>query len=257
MLRALGQASEGAITFTHRIFHTETRTALFNGNGKTRIYLQDAATEPYRSDLVSVTTLKVDEDVDGTFELTFVADTDYWLQPANPTITKIPARSIEIPQGRSTAPQLTVWPLLSRCIQIAGIWGYSELTEASGLTGTLSNSTDTTITSVEGGDTEQIIFPGDTLLIETEQVYVTDVDATTITVTRGVNGTTAAAHTTQALNIRRYPEDVEWAVVADAARKMWQQANGYQIDIGANAFTTRWPAIRDTLNAYAMPTLVL
>lgn len=255
VLRSIARASAFVRNETRRIYHTETRTAQLNGSGDGQLWLQTAANEPYRSDLVSVTTLKVDEDGDGVFELTLVHNTDYWLLPANPTVTGQPARGLTLVVGRSTSPQITVWPKRPRCIELVGKFGHSETTEASGLTGTLADATDTTITTTEGADTTGLIYPGDTLLIESEQVYVTAVATTTVTVERGVNGTTAAAHTSQALLIRRYPDDIERAVSAEAARWLWHAAGGYQPELGTTEFSQRWPSIRDTLRRYSAVTV--
>ena len=256
VLRSIARASEMVRNETRRIFHTETRTCYLDGNGKGVLWLQDVTQEPFRSDLVSVTSLKVDDDGDAVFELTLVHDTDYWLRPANPTVTLQPARGLEIVAGRtSVSQQVNAWPNKRRCIELVGKWGHSERTEDTGLTGTLADASDTSITSIEGGDTETLVYPGDTLLIESEQVYVTAVSTTTVTVQRGVNGTTAAAHTAQAILLRRYPEDIERAVSGEAARWMWHAAGGYQSDLGGTPFSSRWPAIRDIINRYAAVTV--
>lgn len=253
ILRAIERASEFARSFTGRIFHTETGTCLFNGNGKTRLRLASHALEPWRGDLVSVTTLKVDDNYDGVYELTLVEDTDYWLSPDNPTTHKRPATHIEIVTGRNTTSQLSWWPKRRRSIEIVGTWGFPPVWEAvvvsgSAVTGTLSDTgADLTITaSVSVAD---VVFPGDTLLIDSEQLEVTAVSTTTITVVRAINGTTGAAHSSKALSVRRFPADLERAVSKDAARYLWNASQGYPEVAPAG----EWARIRDALGAYKMP----
>ena len=52
-----------------------------------------------------------------------------------------------------------------------------------------------------------------TLLIESEQMYVSAVATGTATVVRGVNGTTAATHSAAAVSVAKYPACVERACV--------------------------------------------
>jgi hypothetical protein len=58
-----------------------------------------------------------------------------------------------------------------------------------------------------------LVSPGDTLLLETEQVYVLSISANNLTTQRGVNGTTAATHA-GATPVSRYVYPP--AVAADA-----------------------------------------
>lgn len=243
IVRAIERASAACRTATSRQFHTTTETRHFSGNGERLFYLG--------TDLLSITTIKVSETVaqPTTFENTLTVATDYTLWPRN-SITSYRAITAN-PNG-----QYGAFPVGVDNIQIVGTWGYSEVLEAIAIsgtpvTGTLSSTTDLTLTasvSVEG-----IIEIGDTLYIESEQLEVVDVATTTVTVTRAINGTTAAAHTTQALYLRRFPLDVERAVAADAARYLWRASQGYP----EGSFREMWPAIHDTFASYVDPASVI
>lgn len=255
ILRAIARASEFARSLTQRIFHTETATAYFDGNGKTRLWLGASAVEPNRGDLLTVTSIAVDDNGDGTYEYTLVEGTDYWLYPDSSTIAAV---RIDLIVDHQTAPQVSRWAPYRRSVKIVGKWGHSETTDAviiSGaqITGTLSSASDLTL-AVSASITRDEIAPGDTLIIESEQVEVLSVSTTTVTLqTRGLNGTTAAAHTDAAIYLRRFPADLERAVAKDAARYLWNAASGMSGLGGDGRFREAYPAIRDAIEAYRMP----
>ena len=244
LLAARDAASRYVEEFTGRRFYSETATAEYDGNGKTRLWLGWHSAEPFRADLIAPTTVKVDDNGDGSFELTLVENTDYWMHPDNPTVTNKPCEALDIVTGRTTSPQVAVWPNVRRNVQVVGKFGYSEITEVSGLTGTVADASTTTLTA--NATAAILIYPGDVILVESEQMYVSAVVTTALTVERGINGTTAASHTGAAIRIRRYPEDVERAVRADASRWLWRQAQGEYGDDRSMP----WQAIRDTLWKY-------
>lgn len=243
--RAIARASEFARSYTNRIFHTETATAYFNGNGKTELWLERGAVEPNRADLFSVTTLKVDDNGDGTYELTLTEGSDYWLYP---DATNRAAERIDIVTGRTTSPQVPVWPKARRSIQIVGSWGHSETWESvvgsAAVTGSLSDTgADFTLTCSES--VASLLYAGDTIKIESEQMTVLSVSTVTAVVTRAINGTTGAIHSGAAISLRRFPEDLERAVAKDAARYLWNASQGYPEGTGV-----QWAQIRDALNSY-------
>lgn len=93
-----------------RSFYAATnQTRYFTADMSLTLFLDD--------DLVSVTTLKTDEDADRTYETTWDA-TDYDLDPADgPPYTRITVT----PQGRYGFPRH------SRGVQIVGTFGYTEV----------------------------------------------------------------------------------------------------------------------------------
>jgi hypothetical protein len=232
-LRLIERESRALDRALGRRFYSELATAEFDGNGRQELRFQHNTVEEWRGDLISVTTLKYDSNGDGTFDTTLTANSDYWLDPANPDTINEPAQRLLIPQGRSTAPQLSSWENYPRRFQIVGKWGYSEESEDSGLTGTLDDASDAAITA--SADASSTIYPGDVLIIESEQVYVSAVATDQVTVTRGINGTTAAAHSSSTLSIRRYPLDIEEAVSMRVVAARWDNNQG--IPMGESSFS--------------------
>ena len=111
--------------FTGRFFYQTTQTISW--------YLTDTTvvTPPsYNmyvlsvSDLVSITTLKTDDDGDGTFEDTWVAGTDYRLEPLNTALQNRPYNSV-VAIGDKTFPVVIDPPMPG--IQINGVWGWPSI----------------------------------------------------------------------------------------------------------------------------------
>lgn len=75
-------------------------------------------------DLVSVTTLKTDDDGDGTFEDTWVAGTDYRLEPLDRALQNRPYNQV-VAIGAKSWPVLTAPPMPG--IQINGVWGWPSI----------------------------------------------------------------------------------------------------------------------------------
>ncbi len=86
---------------------------------ETRTFTADDSYCVFVDDLLSVTTLKTDEDGDRTYEITW-ATTDYDLGPENAALDGRPYRWIEVaPNGRYTFPRGR------RGVQIVGSFGYA------------------------------------------------------------------------------------------------------------------------------------
>ncbi len=149
--------------------------------------------------LLSVTTL-----IDDT---TTLSSTDYLLYPRNRKWTNGPYTEIQIDPDASG---VTAWTRERDIIAITGLWGkYNESVDTGVTLG--ANIAATTTATMTVSDAS-LIFPGMVLLIGTEQIIVdgvSDVTGAVFTIRRGVNGTTAATHTS-ADTINRYkpPGDV-------------------------------------------------
>lgn len=184
-------ASRDVDTFCRRFFFAETKTLTFDGNGRSELIVPD---------LLVVASIKLDEDVDHVYETT-LAETDFYLMrpdherpyDAFPK-TKI---VLDTRNGVFSSFQASVKLLL-----IDAEWGYGNDTEDTG---------ETVQDDVEQGDSQSTLLVGDgasfsvgqTLLLGTEQEYVTGVAGDTLSVARGVNGTVAATHA-NGLQINRY-----------------------------------------------------
>ena len=88
------------------------------------LYATDIYTLPTQDDLVSITTLKTDDDGDGSFETTWVAGTDYQAEPLDRALTGQPIRTITAIGGK-TFPLYSTPALPSA--QINGVWGWSAI----------------------------------------------------------------------------------------------------------------------------------
>lgn len=164
-------------------------------------------------DLLSVTTLKTDEDGDRTYEVTW-AVTDYDLLPFN----KYPKHRVEVTPDGSY-----VFPTIAKGVQLTGLWGYGDGDSATpyGDSGAATNeeldSSETGVTVSSG----PAFAVGQTILVESEQMYITGIATNDLTVVRGVNGTTAAAHATaKPVFIWRYPDPIKQACLLETAR-LW------------------------------------
>lgn len=197
-------ASRYIDSLTGRWFFTRTATE----------YLLTGATDklllPY--DLLSITSLKTDSELDNTFDgETWAADTDYWLWPSG----KWPKLQVRLARNGNYSFPLNT----DRYVAIAGTWGHGDGDRQSpwdmtGVTGTVATTNGTTLTiSVSAG-----IDAGSTILMGTEQMYVSAVTTTSATVTRAVNGTTAAIQASAAISIAAYPVSIREACRVFAIR---------------------------------------
>ncbi len=191
-----------------RFFYCETATKYFDGAVPLRI-----------DDLLSITTIKTDDDGDGTFENTLTVTTDYLLYPLN----GYPKTKIELSIGGNYGS----FGASKKGCQIIGLWGYGDGISATPyildttLTSAITSTTATTcaVTSVAN------LSAGNTILIDSEQMYIYSISSLTLTIERGVNGTTAATHSnTASLYIYQYPADIRQACI-DLTSAIYQNRN--------------------------------
>jgi len=210
-LRLLMEAASRAIDkYCHRWFYALSATRYYPGAGRELFLAED--------DILSITTLKTDEDGDGTFENT-LATTDYFLYPLN----GYPKIWLEInPNGNYGG----FGAGSKKGVEIIGLFGYGDGESAtpytdSGITVVADDGTETELdVSAEG-----TIAAGHTILVEAEQIYVksaTSDGTKKITVERARNGTTGIAHATKAAYIYDYPSPIMEAVIMTAAR-LWKR----------------------------------
>ncbi len=216
LLEAVSRQVDG---YCGRIFYVETATLLFDGDGAKELWLQD---EVRIRDLLSVTTLKFDDDQDGDFDET-LASTDYLLRPSNAGRYSY---VLIHPEGDYGA-----FPKGLETVQIVGSWGYRDQTVDSGAdvgTGGIDDSA--TTLPLTGRD---LVGIGDTIRIGTEDMYITDMSSyNKATVKRAVNGTTAAVHAADAsVSVYEYPDVVE-PVIMQAARLYKRKDSAYARVLG-------------------------
>jgi hypothetical protein len=106
-----------------------------------------------------------------------------------------------------------------KTLTVLGAWGWqNEVINGDTLNGAVSSTT-TTIVKTNGS---AAIYSGNTIRIDSEQLYVRAKNGTNLTVFRGVNGTTAATHADVSnIYVYQYPSDVVEACLA-IARDRWR-----------------------------------
>jgi hypothetical protein len=114
--KAIEGASRRIDGHTGRFFYQQSATI--------SMYTRDIYTVQLQNDLVSVTTLKTDDNGDGTFETTWTANTDYQLQPLNTVLQSRPYNRV-VAVGGKTFP-IMIQPDLPG-VQINGVWGWSAV----------------------------------------------------------------------------------------------------------------------------------
>jgi hypothetical protein len=162
--RLIEAASRDVDGMTHRWFIPKTQTMYFpwpgvNGTGNT-LWLTNL-------DLISVTTLKTQAQNSSP---TTVASSDYFLEPVN---SGPPYQKIEIDISSTAA--FESGDTSQRSISVAGSWGFSNDTVSVGTvaSGLASDATETAFVCSNGSDSSGINV-GDTLLIESEQLFITE-----------------------------------------------------------------------------------
>lgn len=179
-------------------------------------------------DLLSVTTLQAKAQDSSP---TTIGSSDFFLEPAN----QPPYHRIEIDLSSSAAFEGGDTP--QRSISVLGSWGYSDdRIAASAINDATPMNASVTMLIVDEGI---LINVGDTLLIESEQIFVTDRGGGhRLIVERGVNGTTAAIHADDtAITKFEPPKDIVGWAIAEAlfTLKQEQVAWGRTLGTGEGA----------------------
>jgi hypothetical protein len=128
-------------------------------------------------------------------------------------------------------------------LTILGEWGWQS-DKVSLSTIDAINSTSTTSVPVAHGSGT---YAGDTIIVDSEQMYVSAVSGNNLTVIRAVNGTTAATHSDGVTYYKwKYPDDVTQAAL-DIARTYWRSRDaGLTNVIGTGEMGMSNPAREET-----------
>jgi hypothetical protein len=211
VIRKIAEAASRSIDqYCNRTFAAHTATKYFDG-----------ASILWLPDLLSISTLKTDEDGDATFENT-LSTGDYILygHGLEDSLNSYPRTRIEI-SGDSDYSSFASGT--KKGVEIAGLWGYGD-----GISATPYVS-DTTITEDLTAGEEAIdvtaitnLEAGNTILIDSEQYYIYSYSSLTLTVESAVNGTSNATHSSGAtIYIYQYPADIRQACI-DLSVAMYQ-----------------------------------
>lgn len=215
--------------YLSRHMYSQTATRYFSGNGRACIF--------FDYDIISVTTLKEDTVDDSVYDTTW-ASTDYILSEGlgkydnDPTGRAYlentrPYWSMEI-DTRSTGTK-SDFPRNQRNFELVGKFGYSESTVAAV---SLVDDMDVTAADVEiTVDAGSEFSIAQTIVIDSEQIYITAITSEVLTVQRGINGTTGATHANDSpISIVEYPSPIREAVLLEAGLLM--ETRGYRRQLG-------------------------
>jgi hypothetical protein len=193
-------------------------TNRYDGNGRTCLELDDDLLATTGSIVVRFVTA-------ATTGVSPVVETDFYYEPYDRT----PYRAVEL-HGYGS---LTFFPGGKRTIDWPGKWGYQDVRVTS--SATVAEVLDTTETGVDVSD-GTVFSPGHTFLVDAEQMYVRSIATNTLTVVRGVNGTTAATHASGAsIDVYQYPADIVDACNVVAQRRRKQRDAGATMSLAIDA----------------------
>lgn len=202
-----------------RHFYTMEETRYFDGGGQTL----------FCDDILSISSLLADIDGSGSWGSVF-ATSDYLLYPLN-GFPKIYLKTTNRSSYSSFASNVR------QGIKITGVFGYGDGKSATPYEDsgdTVQNAvsisaTGTSLTVVAGSN----FAIGQTLRIGSEQVYVTNISGTTLTIQRSQNGTTGAIHLNGvAIYICRYPGPIVEATLLQASRDWKRRESPIQAVVG-------------------------
>lgn len=190
---------------------------------------------PLDVDLLEVDALTTDSEQDGTYDgETWVENTDFWTWPDNVW----PKTRIRLTRFGNYG-----FSGVDRYVKIVGSWGFGDGVRAIPIKSAGANLTaaDATTTAATVSAIGQIQV-GHTLLVEAEQMFVSAVSGTNLTVKRAVNGTTGAAHAAAAASIYEYPADIARFGRWLAAHEFKTRASaGFSQERMGDYFYTRMP----------------
>ena len=198
VIRKIAEAASRSIDqYCNRTFIAYTGTKVFDGSR-----------ELWIPDLLSITTLKTDDNDDATYENTW-ATTDYieYGVGIEDTLNTYPRIRLEThPNGDYNSFASGV----KKGVQIAGLWGYGDGISATPYVADTTITED--LTSGESAiDVTAVtnLSAGQVILIDSEQYYINSIATLTLTVEPTVNGTTAATHSSGAtISIYQYPSAI-------------------------------------------------
>lgn len=211
-LRTLAEhVSRQVDQWCNRHFYYLTGTRDFDGDGSVELLVPD---------LIGVGTLLEDSNSDGTFETTWGSN-DYLLYPLNAQPTAAdrgqPYRKVRVNPNNGTQDTFLAG---HRNYRVVGTWGYWQVTRDSAVSGTVADATSTSITLSGSATTNAEI--GHTVVLDSEQMYVTGATGTALTVERAANGSTGTAHSAATVKVVEYPGPVIEAVFIQTAR-LWRR----------------------------------
>ncbi len=203
----------------NRFFYTWEGVRYFDGGGQTL----------FTDDILSISALAGDSDGSQAWADSY-SSSDYVKYPLN-TFPKLYLKLSNKSSYSSFASNVR------QGMKITGVFGYGNGLSATPYKGsgdTVQNTTSisataTSLTVVAGTN----FAIGQTLRIDSEQVYVTGISGTTMTIERGINGTTGAVHLHDAvIYICQYPGPIVEATLLQASRDWKRRESPVQAVVG-------------------------
>ena len=177
------------------------------------------------TDLIEVTQLAEDRDGDGVYE-TLRQPSGYALYP----LDSEPFAAHGAPYRRilcSLPDALDGFALGTSRVKVTGHWGYRSHWLKSGASVRSGAPVSAADKSFFVND-DSSLAAGQTIMLDTEQMFVRQVAARAIGVERGVNGTKAAAHAAgAAVRVLAHPAEVSEAALLIAVER-WLKRDGYR-----------------------------
>ncbi len=207
--------------YCNRHFYTRVETLLFDGPGGDRLLVPD---------LVAVTEL-VEGGGNGSPPGKVWESGEYRLLPHNAG----PMQPWGRPYGaiRARRERGDGFAAGEAKFRVLGVWGYRLFAEASGATLSAEAAADDATITVSDGTQFRVghtalLGVGDGSAESAEQLLVTGIDGNEVSVSRGLNGTAAAAHASGGgIAVLRWPASVERAALIQAAR-IWTRAADFE-----------------------------
>ena len=206
--------------YCNRHFYPRVEALLFDGTGGDRLVVPD---------LIAVSELAQADGGGDAFGRVWDAG-QFRLLPHNAS----PLRPWGHPYGavRARAERGEGFTSGEANFRLTGVWGYRLFAEASGATLTAEGAAEDTGITVSDGAQFRV---GQTLLLggggdatASEQVLVIGVDGNGLSVSRGLNGSSAETHASGGgVGILRWPASVERAALIQAAR-IWTRAADFE-----------------------------
>ena len=204
----------------HRFFECQEGVRYAEGSGTTLLF---------NDDVLSLSAVALDMDGDGTYE-TPMAATDYILYPLN----EYPKMYMKTRSSTGLS-----FPSIRAGIKLTGVFGYGDgytatPYDASGAvlaTGGIS-AIATTHTLAQGYG--MLFSPGQTLRIDSEQMFISNASGDILTLERAQNGTTAAIHLAAAVIYHyHYHGPIVEATMIQAIRWWKRRESAYQTQSGS------------------------
>jgi len=196
----IARASKRIEKFTGRRFIPWTGVKEFDYQGTKELIFGD--------DLVSASSVAHGDGTDT------IDPTDYFLYPLNAADDNKPYLTLQV---LTTDDFIIYDDTRQSAIQITGKWGYCEITKNS--TSLLSAAISSTTAITVGVDDGTDFSIGQVIKVDDEQMFITNISTNDLTVSRGLNGTTAATHVNDSIvYILKAPEDIQMACEILVAR---------------------------------------